>query len=150
MSITRLVHAVTLALSVAAALTLGAGPARAQDLQGTLKKIKDSGTITLGYREQSVPFAFKGTDGSPAGYSVDLCRQVVGAIQQNLGIAKLEIKWVKVTPEGRISAVTGGSVDLECGSTTHTLSRQADVDFSLTTFVDGGSLLATLLQRSTE
>jgi len=121
-----------------------AGPALAADPVGTIKKIKDTGSITIGYRESSVPFSFVGADQSPTGYSVDLCRQVVGAIQQNLGIAKLEIKWVKVTPEGRISAVTGGSVDLECGSTTHTLSRQADVDFSLTTFVDGGSLLATL------
>ena len=90
-----------------------------------------------------MPFSFVGTDQSPTGYSIDLCRQVVGALQQSLGLPKLQIKWVSVTPESRISAVAGGSVDLECGSTTHTLSRQEQVDFSLMTFVDGGSLLVT-------
>src|SRR5262250_117399 len=98
-------------VAVAIALLL-AGPALAADPVGTIKKIKDTGSIAIGYRESSVPFSFVGADQSPTGYSVDLCRQVVGAIQQSLGIAKLEIKWVKVTPEGRISAVTGGSVDL--------------------------------------
>jgi ABC-type amino acid transport substrate-binding protein len=68
---------------------------------------------------------------------------VVGALQQSLGLANLSIKWVNVTPASRIGAVSSGSVDLECGSTTRTLSRQEQVDFSLMTFVDGGSLLVT-------
>jgi glutamate/aspartate transport system substrate-binding protein len=141
MTITRLVHVVSLALSLAAVLVLAADPARAQDLQGTLKKIKDSGTITLGYREQSVPFSFKGSDGTPAGYSVDLCKSVATAVQQQLGMQKLDVKWVPVTVETRIPAVVRGAIDLECGSTTNTLSRQEQVDFSHMTFVDGGSLL---------
>jgi ABC-type amino acid transport substrate-binding protein len=105
-----------LALPVVAALAFAvAQPAAAQEPTGTLKKIKDSGTITLGYREQSVPFAFKGDDGKPAGYSVDLCKSVATAVQQQLGLQKLDVKWVPVTVETRIPAVVGGTIDLECG-----------------------------------
>src|SRR5262245_45468619 len=115
--------------------------AGAQELQGTLKKIKDSGTMTIGYRKQSVPFSFKGPDGKPAGYSVDLCQRIATGVQQQLKLPKLDVKWVAVTPENRIPSVVNGTVDLECGSTTNTLSRQEQVDFSHMTFVDGGSLL---------
>jgi glutamate/aspartate transport system substrate-binding protein len=121
--------------------------AGAQDLQGTLKKIKDSGTITIGYREQSVPFSFKGTDGKPAGYSVDLCQRIASGVQQQLKLSKLDVKWVAVTPETRISSVVNGTIDLECGSTTNSLSRQEQVDFSHMTFVDGGSLLVKASQK---
>ena len=141
MTATRFVRAVSLALSLAVAFVLGTDPARAQDLQGTLKKIKDSGTITLGYREQSVPFSFKGSDGTPAGYSVDLCKSVATAVQQQLKLQKLDVKWVPVTVDTRMQAVVNGTIDLECGSTTNTLSRQEQVDFSNMIFVDGGSLL---------
>ena len=118
-----------------------AGAAAAAELSGTLKKIQERGVIALGYRESSVPFSFTGTDHQPTGYTIDLCRHVVGALQQSLGLPKLEIKWVKVTPEDRVQSVVSGAVDLECGSTTNTLSREEAVDFSLMTFVDGGSLL---------
>ena len=116
-------------------------PAPAQDLQGTLKKIKDSGTIVIGYREQSLPFSFRGDDGKPAGYSIDLCQRVVTGIQQQLKLPKLDVKWVAVTVDSRISAIVSGTIDLECGSTTSSLSRQEQVDFSNMTFIDGGSLL---------
>ena len=96
-------------------------PASAQDLQGTLKKIRDSGTITLGYREQSLPFSFRGDDGKPVGYSVDLCQRIATGVQAQLKLAKLDVKWVPVTPENRIASVVNGTVDLECGSTTNTL-----------------------------
>jgi len=124
-----------------AATWLVAAPAPAQDLQGTLKKIRDSGTITIGYREQSLPFSFRGDDGKPAGYSVDLCQRIATGIQQQLKLPKLDVKWVPVTPENRITSVVSGAIDLECGSTTSSLSRQEQVDFSHMTFVDGGSLL---------
>jgi len=127
-----------------ALLVLGlVASAFAAEPTGTLQKIKSSGSIAIGYRDASVPFSFIGADRAPAGYSIDLCRQVVGALQQALALPKLEIKWVKVTPESRMGAVAGGAVDLECGSTTNSLSRQEQVDFSLMTFVDGGSLLVT-------
>jgi ABC-type amino acid transport substrate-binding protein len=115
----------------------------AQPLDGTLQKIKTSGTLTIGYRESSPPFSFNGPDNRPRGYSIDLCLHVAGAIQKQLGLADLKLNWAPVTPESRIPAVADGKVDIECGSTTATLSRQERVDFSIMTFVDGGSLLTT-------
>ena len=127
--------------AAAALALLLPGIAPAQELTGTLKKIKDSGTIAIGYREQSVPFSFRGPDGKPAGYSIDLCQRIVTGIQQQLKLSKLDVKWVAVTPETRIQSVVNGTVDLECGSTTNSLSRQEQVDFSHMTFVDGASIL---------
>ena len=120
-----------------------AGPALGAELDGTLKKIKATNTITLGYREFARPFAFVGDDGKPAGYSVELCTRIASAIAKELALPNLQVKWVKVTPENRIQSVVNGTVDLECGSTTASLSRQEQVDFSLMTFLDGGSLLVT-------
>jgi ABC-type amino acid transport substrate-binding protein len=119
-------------------------PADAQELRGTLKKIKESETITLGFRETARPFAFAGPEGKPVGYSVDLCLRVSEAIREQLGLAAIKTPWVPVTADTRIPLVVGGAIDLECGSTTHTLGRQALVDFSLLTFVDGASLLTRI------
>jgi glutamate/aspartate transport system substrate-binding protein len=118
-------------------------PALGAELQGTLKKIQTSNTITLGYRDSSRPFSFVGDDGKPAGYSVDLCTGIAASIGKQLALPNLQVKWVKVTVADRMQMVANGSVDLECGSTTASLSRQEEVDFSLLTFVDGGSLLVT-------
>jgi len=109
----------------------------------TLQKIRASNTITLGYREDARPFAYTGDDGKPAGYSVELCTRIAATIARQLGLTNLQTKWVKVTPENRLTSVINGTIDLECGSTTASLSRQEQVDFSLMTFVDGGSLLVT-------
>jgi ABC-type amino acid transport substrate-binding protein len=137
----RAFTAITFAIAL---LWLVAAPAPAQDLQGTLKKIKDSGTIAIGYREQSLPFSFRGDDGKPTGYSIDLCQRIVTGVQQQLKLSKLDVKWVPVTVENRIQSVVNGTIDLECGSTTSSLSRQEQVDFSHMTFVDGGSLLVKM------
>jgi ABC-type amino acid transport substrate-binding protein len=119
-----------------------AAPAAASEArEGTLRKIKDSGTITIGFRETARPFSFRDTAGEPAGYSVDMCRRIVPAVARALGVATLKVKFVAVTAESRIDAVARGLVDIECGSTTNTLSRQERVDFTHMTFVDGGSLL---------
>jgi ABC-type amino acid transport substrate-binding protein len=118
------------------------GPARGQDLDGTLKKIKTSGTFTIGYREAAPPFSFPGPDKRPVGYSIDLCLHVASAIQKQLGMDNLKLNWVPVTAGNRIDMVAQGKVDIECGTTTMTLSRQERVDFSLMTFVDGAGLLA--------
>ena len=120
-----------------------AGPASGAELSGTLKKIKDAKSITLGYRESSRPFSFVGDDGKPAGYSVDLCTRVAAAIGKDLGLPNLAVKWVKVGVDNRIPSVVNGAIDIECGSTTASLSRQEQVDFSIMTFIDGGSLLVT-------
>ena len=122
-------------------MMLQASLAFGQDLDGTLKKIKGSGTFTIGYRESSPPFSFVGPDKRPAGYSIDLCMHVASAVQKRLGMADLKLNWVPVTPESRMQAVAQGTVDIECGSTTVNLSRQEQVDFSLMTFIDGGTLL---------
>jgi glutamate/aspartate transport system substrate-binding protein len=115
--------------------------AAAQQLTGTLKKIKDTKTISLGYRDSSPPFSSVGSDNKPAGYSIDLCLRVVEALKQQLGVSDLQVKWVLVHPETRVQAVASGAADLVCGSTTITLSRMEQVDFSSMTFLTGGSLL---------
>ena len=122
-----------------AALAL-AGQALGQELDGTLKKIKESNTFTLGYLTSAPPFSFPGPDKRPVGYSIDLCTHVASAIQKQLGI-NLKLNWVPVTTENRIDMVASSKVDIECSTTTATLSRQEKVDFSLMTFADGGGLL---------
>ncbi|MGH7848151.1 MAG: amino acid ABC transporter substrate-binding protein [Candidatus Binatia bacterium] len=127
----------------AAGVTPLAGPTLGQDLDGTLGKIKTSGSLIIGWRESAPPFSFPGPDRRPVGYSIDLCMHVASAVQQQLGLANLKLDWVPVTAENRIDMVAQGKVDIECGTTTASLSRQERVDFSLMTFVDGGSLLTT-------
>ncbi len=137
----RIVRTALLAVVLATLST--SGLARGQELEGTLRKIKAAGSLTIGYRESSPPFSFLGQDKRPIGYSIDLCLHVAGAVQKQLGLTDLKLSWVAVTPESRIPAVVQGTVDIECGSTTASLSRQEQVDFSLGTFADGGGLLTT-------
>jgi ABC-type amino acid transport substrate-binding protein len=123
-------------MSLSMAVSLAAAP------PGALQKIKATQTITLGYSESAVPFSFAGSDGRPQGYSVDLCKRIADGIQQQLGLSELKIKWIKVDVKTRITATVRGTIDIECGSTTHTLSREEKVDFSNMTFVDGGSYIS--------
>lgn len=109
--------------------------------QSTLAKIKQTSTIKLGYRENSPPFSFVGDDKKARGYSVDLCQRVADDIAKQLDIAKLDVQWVPVSAQNRFEVLKKGEIDIECGNTTQTLSRRADFDFSLMTFVDGASLL---------
>jgi glutamate/aspartate transport system substrate-binding protein len=120
------------------------GSAFGQPVQGTLEKIKFAKTITMGYREASLPFSYVGDEKKPVGYTVDLCTRVAADIQQQLSLNDLRVKWTPVTPENRMAMVANGTIDLECGSTTNTLSRQEQVDFSQMIFVDGGSLLVSI------
>src|SRR5215472_17195454 len=132
----------TLAAMLGALLLSSAAPAVAQQPEDTLARIKRTGVFTIGYRESSPPFSFvTKTDPKPQGYSIDLCLRVAEGIKKDLGLGQLDVKFVKVTPEDRINAVNSGTVDIECGSTTKTLSRMAQVDFTVLTFLDGGSLL---------
>jgi len=112
-------------------------PASAQ----TLDKIRKSGVITLGYIDGAAPFSFADGNGQPQGYSVELCNAVAEGVGAQLKRQGLKVRWVKLTIQDRIDAVRSGKVDLECSTTTWTLSRQQLVDFSLVTFVDGGSLM---------
>jgi ABC-type amino acid transport substrate-binding protein len=127
--------------AVAVAALLLNTPILAADLAGTLKTIKDTGVIKLGYLPQSVPFSFVDVDGKPLGYSPDLCLRAATGIQEQLGLQKLDVQWVQVSLETRFDAVKTGAIDLECGITTNTLSRQKDVDFSVMTWVDGANFL---------
>jgi ABC-type amino acid transport substrate-binding protein len=119
-------------------LLLAATAAGAQ----TLEKIAKSGSITLGFRPDAVPFSFAGPDRRPAGFSIDLCQRVVAGLASQLKLPGLKMEWLPVSAQDRIEQVTEGKVDLECGTTTVTLGRQRRVDFSLITFLDGGAFLA--------
>jgi glutamate/aspartate transport system substrate-binding protein len=122
-------------LSTIAAATLLAGPTSAQDLAGTLKKIKDTGAITLGHRESSVPFSYYDDKQQVVGYAMDLCARIVDGVKSNLKLAKLDTKLNPVTSATRIPLMANGTVDLECGSTTNNLERQQQVSFTITHFV---------------
>ena len=123
------------------ALLLAPAIASAQALDGHLKKIKESKTVAIAYRSDASPFSF--TDGAkePTGFSIELCRRVVSAIAQQIGAEGVQIKWVPVTVQTRMEAVEKGQADMECGSTTVTLSRLKQVNFSSFIFVDGTGLL---------
>lgn len=118
-----------------------ADPIFAEELTGTLKKIKDSGSITLGHRESSIPFSYYDDKQNVIGYSQDLMLKVVEAIRQEVKLDKLVIKMLPVTSQNRISLVQNGTVDLECGSTTNNTERQKQVSFSNSFFVIGTRLL---------
>ena len=115
-------------------------PLAAQQFEGTLQQIKKSGEIRIGFREAEPPMSFLGEDGTPAGYSIDICMQIVAALDSKIG-TRLKIKYVPVTAENRFSTLTDGKIDILCGSTTKTLARREFVDFTQLTFVTGASLM---------
>ena len=145
----------------AAFLMLWSGPSLAEDLNGanltapppaseentpavltgTLKKIRDTGTVTIGYRAASFPFSFVERGGPPIGYSIDFCLGIVDEIKRELGGAPVAVAYQLVTAETRIDAVMSGKADLECGSTTSNIERQKSVAFSPIIFVAGTKLL---------
>ena len=117
------------------------GPDRAQNLGGTLQKIKDSGTISLGHRESSIPFSYYDDKQQVVGFSHELMLKAVDAVKKELGLPKLAVKLTPVTSQNRIPLVQNGTIDIECGSTTNNLERQRQVGFSDTIFVVGTRLL---------
>ena len=125
----------TMLLSGLAISTLCASTTLAQDLTGTLKKIKDTGAITLGHRESSVPFSYYDDKQQVVGYAMDLCYRIVDAVKSELKLAKLEVNLNPVTSATRIPLIANGTVDLECGSTTNNLEREKQVSFTITHFV---------------
>ena len=130
---------VRLALALLASATLAA-PALAQD--GTLKKIKDSGTITIGHRDASIPFSYYDDRQQPVGYAMDLCHRIVDAVRADLKMPKIDIKYQLVTSANRIPLMANGTIDLECGSTTNNLDRQKQVWFTITHFVTANRYMA--------
>jgi glutamate/aspartate transport system substrate-binding protein len=126
-------------IALLAALVFASGAA-AQE--GTLKKIKDSGSITIGHRDASIPFSYYDDKQQPVGYTIDLCKRIVEAVQKELKMPKIDIKYQLVTSANRIPLMANGTIDLECGSTTNNLERQKQVWFSITHFVTANRFVA--------
>jgi glutamate/aspartate transport system substrate-binding protein len=120
-------------LLVLAAVAAFAAQAQTTD---TLKKIKDTGVATMGVRESSGALSYTLGDGKFAGFHVEVCQKVLADVQKQLGLAKLETKYQVVTSQNRIPLVQNGTVDIECGSTTNNATRQKDVSFAVTTYVE--------------
>lgn len=123
----------------AAAMAL-ATPAVAAELYGTLKKIKDTGTIVVGHREASIPFAYMGPKGKPIGYSMDLCYRIIDKIKADLNLPNLKIELKPVTSQTRIPLLANKTIDMECGSTTNNLTRSKQIDYLAITFITGTKL----------
>ena len=121
-------------LMVSAGLTIGSS-ASAQELTGTLKKIKETGSITVGHRESSIPFSYLDDIQQPIGYSMVLCMKVVDAVKADLKMPNLKINLQAVTSSNRIPLLQNGTIDMECGSTTNSVVRQQQVAFGPTYFV---------------
>ncbi len=131
-----------LKLAIVAALAAGFGhAAAADDLYGTLKKIKDSGRIVIGRSESSVPFSYTDAAGNPTGFSIDLCSRIVEAVKTELKMDTLDVRYVTVTGTTLIPLVVNGTIDMACSTTTDNLSRQRQVDFLYTMYVTGNQLL---------
>jgi ABC-type amino acid transport substrate-binding protein len=131
-----------IAALVIALLFIAVLQARAQDeLTGTLKKASGSGTMTIGYRDSSLPFSYLNQLKQPIGYAIDLCQEIVDDMANELGRDELKVDYKPVTSASRFDAVTSGAIDLECGSTTDNLERRKLVDFSPTYYVSATKLL---------
>jgi len=128
-------------LAVAAPAALAQDAAGVEQLTGTLKKIKASKSIAIGYREASVPFSYLSAKREPIGYSIDICMEIVEDMRGELGDDTIQVKYVAVNPQTRIPLVVGGTVDLECGQTTNNAERRKQVAFSPIVFVSGTKLM---------
>ena len=111
------------------------GQAVAEELTGTLKKVQETGVITLGYRDSSIPFSYLADNQKPVGFAMDICDKIVDAVKKELKLDKLEVKLTPVTSSTRIPLLSNGTIDLECGSTTNNVDRQKQVAFTNTHFL---------------
>ena len=114
--------------------------------QGTLERISQRGEFRIGYRTDARPLSFE-QGGQAAGYSVDICRRIAVGVREHLKLRDMKVTFVPVTINNRFDAVANGDVDIECGVTTITLARQERVDFTLMTFVTGGTILSLAKNR---
>ena len=120
---------------LALAAAFGASHANAEELTGTLKNIKETGTITLGFRDSSIPFSYLDDNQKPIGFAMDICYKIVDAVKKQLKLDKLEVKLTPVTSSTRIPLLANGTIDLECGSTTNNAEREKQVSFTNTHFL---------------
>lgn len=126
------IHLARYAFTIAAAIMTCATPASAAD---TLARIREARTITVAYREASVPFSYLDANKKPIGYAVDLCLRIADAVKRELKLSQLDIEYLPVTPATRIAAITDGKADLECGSTTNNAERRQQVAFTIPHFI---------------
>src|SRR3954471_3284765 len=131
-----------LALAFAAAIGFTGASAQAADQGGTLEKIKDSGSITIGHRDASLPFSYYDDQQKPIGYAMDLCLRIVDAVKTELKLPKLDVKYQLVTSANRIPLMANGTIDLECGSTTNNAARQKEVAFTMTHFLTANRVVS--------
>lgn len=129
----------TLALAIGLA---SVGTAGAADLEDTLKKVAENGSITIGHRETSIPFSYYDANQKPIGYSIDICTRIVDAVKAKLKRDDIQVKYLPVTSATRIPLMANGTIDLECASTSNTPDRQKQVAFSVTTFVTGNRFIS--------
>ena len=129
-------------LGVALAAVLGVSQAGAEELTGTLKNIKDTGAITIGFRDSSIPFSYLDDSQKPVGFAMDICYKIVDAIKNELKLDKLEVKLNPVTSSTRIPLLANGTIDLECGSTTNNAEREKQVAFTNTHFLTASRFVA--------
>jgi len=127
--------------SILALIAILLAPGSSLMAQGTLERVAERGEFRIGYRTDARPLSFE-ENGRPVGYSVEICRRIAVAVSEHLGLADMEVSYVAVTLGNRFDAVVNGDIDIECGSTTITLGRQERVDFTLMTFVTGGSIVS--------
>ena len=122
-------------IGLALAASLAVAQANAEELTGTLKNIKETGAITLAFRDSSIPFSYLDDNQKPVGFAMDICYRIVDAVKKELKLDKLEVKLAPVTSSNRIPLLANGTVDLECGSTTNNAERQKQVWFTNTHFL---------------
>jgi glutamate/aspartate transport system substrate-binding protein len=122
------------------AVVMLAGGAFAQ-ASPTLKKIQERGAIVIGHRDASVPFSYIDQNQKPIGFSVDLCLKIADAVKDELKKPDIKINYVPVAPQTRFALLANGTIDLECGSTTNTFSRQSQAAFTFTTFITGTKIM---------
>ena len=122
-------------LGLVLAASLGVSQAHAEDLTGTLKNIKETGAITLGFRDSSIPFSYLDDNQKPVGFAMDICYRIVDAVKKELKLDKIEVRLNQVTSATRIPLLANGTIDLECGSTTNNAERQKQVAFTNTHFL---------------
>jgi len=135
-------------LAVILLVTFFTNPLYAGEFTGTLLQIKKSGKIRVGYRQSQAPMSFLGKNGIPAGYSIDLCKEIIFGINNKIG-GNVNIEYVPVTAADRFEALSDNRIDILCGSTTKTLSRRELVDFTQLTFITGASLLTLSNRKDT-
>jgi glutamate/aspartate transport system substrate-binding protein len=134
-------------LGFALAAALCASGARAEELTGTLKKVQETGAITLGYRDTSIPFSYLDADQKPVGFAMDICGKVVEAVKKELKLDKIEVRLTSVTSSTRIPLLANGTIDLECGSTTNNIDRQKQVAFTNTHFLTASRFVSKKSSR---